>query len=145
MLKETGHEYDERAQMLLASGLVLLMSLLSMAVFGVKVAGLGTPHDPGSDAVIETGRELQLSFGPLIENRTQAFIDAGLSESTALQTALNSTHDDLLHHGEIRGVELKLLEPEITQQEGVWMIDVEAGISDSHAMYSLPLHVELDF
>ena len=31
---------DDRAQMLLATGVVLLLSLLSMAVFSVKVAGL---------------------------------------------------------------------------------------------------------
>jgi hypothetical protein len=31
--------------MLLATGVVLLMSLVSMAVFGVKVAGLTIPHD----------------------------------------------------------------------------------------------------
>ena len=134
MLRKINFDSDERAQMLLASGIVLLMSLLSMAVFGVKVAGLGTPHDPGSDAVIETGRELQLYFAPLIENRTQVLMNAGLSESIALQTALNSTHDDLLHHGEIRGVELKLLEPEIIQEGGKWVINVEAGISDNHAM-----------
>ena len=30
----------DAAQMLLATGVVLLMSLLSMAIFGVKVAGL---------------------------------------------------------------------------------------------------------
>ena len=43
----------EMAQMLLAAGVVLLMSLLSMAVYGVKVAGLGQPYDPASDAVID--------------------------------------------------------------------------------------------
>ena len=38
-------ESSEAGQMLLAAGMVLLMSLLSMAVYGVKLAGLGTPHD----------------------------------------------------------------------------------------------------
>ena len=30
---------DEKGQMLLATGVVLMMSLLSMAIFGVKMAG----------------------------------------------------------------------------------------------------------
>ena len=32
-------ERDEEGQMLLATGIVLMMSLLSMAIFGVKMAG----------------------------------------------------------------------------------------------------------
>ena len=34
---------DDRAQMLLATGVVLMMSLLSMAIYGVKMAGLNSP------------------------------------------------------------------------------------------------------
>ena len=45
---------DDRAQMLLATGVVLLLSLLSMAVFSVKVAGLTSAHEANSDSVIET-------------------------------------------------------------------------------------------
>ena len=37
------HEDRDAGQMLLATGVVLLMSLLSMAIFGVKVAGLTMP------------------------------------------------------------------------------------------------------
>ena len=44
----------QAGQMLLATGVVLLMSLLSMAICGVKVAGLTLPHDPASDDVIDT-------------------------------------------------------------------------------------------
>ena len=50
----------DTAQMLLATGVVLLMSLLSMAIFGVKVAGLTLPHDTASDGVIITAQELSL-------------------------------------------------------------------------------------
>ncbi len=35
---------DESGQMLLAAGLVLLMSLLSMSLYGVKVAGYDLPR-----------------------------------------------------------------------------------------------------
>ena len=36
---------DDKAQMLLATGVVLMMSLLSMAIFGIKLAGMSVPHD----------------------------------------------------------------------------------------------------
>ena len=36
---------DDRGQMLLATGVVLMMSLLSMAIFGVKMAGISMPYD----------------------------------------------------------------------------------------------------
>jgi hypothetical protein len=44
-------EERDAAQMLLATGVVLLLSLLSMAVFSVKVAGLTQSDDSSSDAV----------------------------------------------------------------------------------------------
>ena len=43
---------DDKAQMLLATGVVLMMSLLSMAIFSIKLAGMSVPHDVASDAVI---------------------------------------------------------------------------------------------
>ena len=48
----------KKAQMLLATGVVLLLSLLSMAVFSVKVAGLTSAHEPNADSVIETTKEV---------------------------------------------------------------------------------------
>ena len=56
MLKNDLSQRDG-AQMLLATGVVLLMSLLSMAIFGVKVAGLTLPHDAASDDVIVTSED----------------------------------------------------------------------------------------
>ena len=35
---------DDKAQMLLATGVVLMMSLLSMAIFSIKLAGMSVPH-----------------------------------------------------------------------------------------------------
>lgn len=129
----------ELGQMLLATGLVLLMSLLSMSVYGVKVAGLGTPHDPGNDAVIQTSRELSLAFTPLIENRTSDLMTAGVNTEDAVWLALNWTHDDLLHHGEVRGVEVKLLNPQVTNASGVYTVVVEVGLADRHARLSYTL------
>ena len=100
---------DDRAQMLLATGVVLLLSLLSMAVFSVKVAGLTSAHEANSDSVIETTKEVMLELPSLAENRTELWINGGLERIEAADIAMESIHDDLLHHGEIRGVEVKML------------------------------------
>ena len=135
-------ESADAAQMLLAAGMVLLMSLLSMAVYGVKLAGLGVPHDAADDALIDVGRELTATFSPLVQERAQERIDAGMDWEEACESALLATHDDLLRHGEIRGVEIKLLEMNTTNNSGVLLLEAEAGLSDAHAMFSLPLSVE---
>ena len=132
----------ERAQMLLAAGMVLLMALLSMAVYGVKLAGLGTPHHSGDDATIEVGRELQRYFQPLLEERVSERIAAGMEWEAAAENALVATHDDLLHHGEIRGVEIKLMNMSVSNLSGTLTMTAEAGISDSKAMLELPLLAE---
>ena len=126
---------DEYGQMLLATGVVLLMSLLSMAVFGVKVAGLSLPHEPTSDAVLETTAEVNVVVPQLVEQRTTLWIEAGIDTEQAVALALASTQEDLLHHGEIRGVEIKLLDlsSTITNSTNV-EISGELGISDGHAM-----------
>jgi hypothetical protein len=129
-------EDGEMAQMLLAAGVVLLMSLLSMAVYGVKVAGLGQPYDPASDAVIDMSVELQDAFQPLLENRTNNLVSAGLGDEEAIWIAINWTHDDMLHHGEIRGVEVKLLNTQVSEDAGVYTVVADAGIADRHARLS---------
>ena len=85
---------DEYGQMLLATGVVLLMSLLSMAVFGVKVAGLSLPHEPTSDAVLETTAEVNVVVPQLVEQRTTLWIEAGIDTEQAVALALASTQED---------------------------------------------------
>ena len=74
---------DDRAQMLLATGVVLLLSLLSMAVFSVKVAGLTSAHEPNSDSVIETTKEVIDILPSLTENRTQVWVARGMERVEA--------------------------------------------------------------
>ncbi len=57
-ISSPSNEDRDAGQMLLATGVVLLMSLLSMAIFGVKVAGLTMPHDTASDGVLVTSQEV---------------------------------------------------------------------------------------
>ena len=87
---------DDRAQMLLATGVVLLLSLLSMAVFSVKVAGLTSAHEANSDSVIETTKEVLNELPSLAENRTELWINGGLDRLEATDIAMESIHDDLL-------------------------------------------------
>ena len=111
-------EQRDAAQMLLATGVVLLMSLLSMAIFGVKVAGMTIPYDSSSDAVIVTTHDVIDVMPGLTQQRTENWIDGGLDRIEACQYAVQSVHDDLLHHGEIRGVEVKLIGLTVTDVDG---------------------------
>ncbi len=130
----------DTAQMLLATGVVLLMSLLSMAIFGVKVAGLTLPHDTASDGVIITAQEVSEGLPELVEARTQLWIDGGLEPLDAGQTAMNGVHNDMLHHGEVRGIEVKMIDIEVTETNSTTLrITGELGVSDGDAMLTVPL------
>ena len=133
------------AQMLLATGVVLLMSLLSMAIFGVKVAGLTIPHDAASDDVIVTAEEVMESIESLSQARTDMWITGGLEGSDAAELAIGTVHDDLLHHGELRGVEVKLTNISITENTPNQLsITAQLGVSDGGAMLSIDVAFTLD-
>ncbi len=53
---------SDTGQMLLATGVVLMMSLLSMAVFGVKMAGISMSHDTAGDDSIQASVEIAESL-----------------------------------------------------------------------------------
>jgi hypothetical protein len=136
-MRPSSLQTSQGGQMLLATGVVLLMSLLSMAIFGVKVAGLTLPHDAASDDVIVTTEEVLDIVAPLTQARTQMWIDGGLEGMDAAKLALETVHDDLLHHGEIRGVEIKLTDMVLTQIDSNTVgIEAELGVSDGEAMLS---------
>ena len=130
-MRKAQHDSEERAQMLLATGVVLLLSLLSMAVFSVKVAGLTSAHEPNADTVIETTKEVVDILPPLAENRTIIWVTSGIDRIDAAKLAMDSVHDDLLHHGEIRGVEVKMLGIDIVVVNStVIEISLELGVTD---------------
>ena len=130
----------DTAQMLLATGVVLLMSLLSMAIFGVKVAGLTLPHDTASDGVIITAQEVSEGLPELVEARTQLWIDGGLEPLDAGQTAMDGVHNDMLHHGEVRGIEVKMIDIQVTEASSMTLrITGELGVSDGDAILTIPL------
>ena len=130
-MKHSQQVGDDRGQMLLATRVVLLLSLLSMAVFSVKVAGLTSAHEPNADSVIETTKEVVDILPSLAENRTEIWISSGMERIDAAELAMSSIHDDLLHHGEIRGVEVKMQEIIVSVIDGTTMeISLDLGITD---------------
>ena len=131
---------DDKAQMLLATGVVLMMSLLSMAIFAIKLAGMSVPHDVASDAVIQTTQDVETVLPGLVEARAEMWFDNGVSALESVTQAMDSSHEDLLHHGEISGIEVKLINVTITDL-GLNQIQVNAelGVSDSDAMLMKPI------
>ena len=122
-------------QMLLATGVVLLMSLLSMAIFGVKVAGLTLPHEAASDDVIDTTDQVLDTIQPLTQARMDLWMDGGLEPLEAAELGFETVHDDLLHHGELRGVEIKLTNMAVSELDSnTLQVSAELGVSDGEAM-----------
>jgi len=132
-------------QMLLATGVVLLMSLLSMAIFGVKVAGLTLPHEPASDDVLVATEEVLDQLQPLTQARTDLWMNGGLEGVEAAELAVASVHDDLLHHGEVRGVEIKITGMTVTQLDANTLeVTGELGVSDGEAMLTFDIDFTLE-
>ena len=130
-MKSNDMVVNQRAQMLLATGVVLLLSLLSMAVFSVKVAGLTSAHEPNADSVIDTTKEVVDILPSLAENRTEIWVTNGMDRIDAAELAMSSVHDDLLHHGEIRGVEVKMLNVTVVELDTSSIeISLELGVTD---------------
>ena len=145
MMQTTDLRESQAGQMLLATGVVLLMSLLSMAIFGVKVAGLTLPHEAASDDVIDTTNEVLETIQPLTQARMDLWVDGGLEPMEAAQLGFDTVHDDLLHHGELRGVEIKLTNMEVTQMDSTTIsVTAELGVSDGEAMLNYDVNFTLD-
>jgi len=131
---------DDKAQMLLATGVVLMMSLLSMAIFAIKLAGMSVPHDVASDSVIQTTQDVEDVLPGLVDARAEVWFDNGVSALESVSQAMGSSHEDLLHHGEISGIEVKLINITITDLgSNQIQVNAELGISDSDAMLMKPV------
>ena len=136
---------DDKAQMLLATGVVLMMSLLSMAIFAIKLAGMSVPHDVASDAVIQTTQDVETVLPGLVEARAEVWFDNGVSALESVTQAMDSSHEDLLHHGEISGIEVKLINVSITDLgSNQIQVKAELGVSDSDAMLMKPIEFMIE-
>ena len=129
-MRKSGISKDEFGQMLLATGIVLLMSLLSMAIFSVKLAGMSLPYEPNSTGVLDVADEVLDTIEPVTQARYDMWIEQGLDSEEAAQLALDSVNNDLLHHGELRGIEVKLINVEFNQTSNGISVDMNIGVSD---------------
>ena len=132
-MRNTGISKDEFGQMLLATGIVLLMSLLSMAIFSVKLAGMSMPYEPNSTGVLDVADEVLDTIEPVTQARYDMWMEQGLDSEEAAQLALDSVNNDLLHHGELRGIEVKLINVEFNQTNNGISVDLNIGVSDDDA------------
>ena len=130
--------------MLLATGVVLMMSLLSMAIFGVKMAGISMPYESAGDDTIQASSDIALYLPELTEARAEIWFNEGVSEFESVNKSINSLHDDILHHGEIRGVELKLLNITVTEENGIITVSTELGAADRNSMLTRIITFDID-
>ena len=93
-----------------------------------------------SDAVIQTTQDVETVLPALVEARAEVWFDNGVSALESVTQAMDSSHEDLLHHGEISGIEVKLINITVTDL-GSNQIQVyaELGVSDSDAMLVKPI------
>ena len=61
-----------------------------------------------------------------------------------MNKSINSLHDDILHHGEIRGVELKLLNITVTEESGIITVSTELGAADRNSMLTRIITFDVD-
>ena len=136
---------DDSAQMLLMTGLILMFALLTMSLNTVRTASLGEPYDAQEDAVLDASAETLSVWQPLMENRSIALYDAGSNETEAASAAAQSVADDLMRHGEARGVEIILSDITVTGTGAERVVTASAGIADSHARLQVTLEATIDF
>lgn len=134
---------NNSGQMLLAAGLVLLMSLLSMSLYGVKVAGYDLPRTSDVSDVLDVTEEIDTLFLPSLENRTQMRVDAGVDLNDAVLDSLETIENDLKSHGVLRGMQFSLTDTEIDiNSNNVTVITILNVVSDS--TIELPLTLEFE-
>ena len=136
---------DDSAQMLLMTGLILMFALLTMSLNTVRTASLGEPYDAQEDAVLDASAETLSVWQPLMENRSMALYEAGSNETESATAAAQSVADDLMRHGEARGVEIILSDITVTGTGSERVVTASAGIADSHARLQVTLEATITF
>ena len=140
-MKQINH--SDEAQILLATGVVLHLALLSMAIYGVKVVGMGEPYDSSDDAVLQTATEVDNVWEITIQSRVTDL--AGLrTNSEICNDAAKSVQNDLVRHGEHRGVEVILVGLNVSIEESQCHISAEAGIADRNSRMLLILDATVE-
>jgi len=102
------------------------------------------PYDTAGDDSIQASNDIADNLPTLTEARAQLWYDSGMSEFDAVNRSIHSLHDDVLHHGEIRGVELKLLNITVEQLTDSISVSTELGSADRNSMLTRTISFELD-
>ena len=134
---------NDEAQMLLATGIVLLLALLSMAIYGVKVVGMGEPYDSSDDAVLQTATEVDNVWEVTIQSRITDLAGLG-TDFEICNDAAKSVQEDLVRHGEHRGVEVILVAINVSIEGNECHISAEAGIADRNSRMLLILDATVE-
>jgi hypothetical protein len=80
----------------------------------------------------------------LSESRTQLWIDGGLEPLEAAETAMDGVHNDMLHHGEVRGIEVKMINIVISEVDANTInVTGELGVSDGDAMLTTLINFDI--
>lgn len=134
---------NDDAQMLLATGVVLLLALLSMAIYGVKVVGMGEPYDSSDDAVLQTATEVEHVWEVTIQSRITDLAGLG-TDFEICNDAAKSVQNDLVRHGEHRGVEVILVGLNVSIEGNQCHVSAEAGIADRNSRLLLMLDATIE-
>ena len=134
---------NDEAQMLLATGVVLLLALLSMAIYGVKVVGMGEPYDSSDDAVLQTATEVDHVWEVTIQSRITDLAGLG-TDFEICNDAAKSVQNDLVRHGEHRGVEVILVGLNVSIEGNQCHVSAEAGIADRNSRLLLMLDATIE-
>ena len=134
---------NDDAQMLLATGVVLLLALLSMAIYGVKVVGMGEPYDSSDDAVLQTATEVNHVWEVTIQSRITDLAGLGTDFEICIDAA-KSVQNDLVRHGEHRGVEVILVGLNVSIEGNQCHVSAEAGIADRNSRLLLMLDATIE-
>ena len=91
-----------------------------------------------------TTEEVLDAIQPLTQARTTLWVDGGLDGLEAAELAFQTVHDDLLHHGELRGVEIKLTDMLVEEIDATTVhVTAELGVSDGEAMLAYDISFSL--
>ena len=134
---------NDEAQMLLATGVVLLLALLSMAIYGVKVVGMGEPYDSSDDAVLQTAAEVDHVWEVTIQSRITDLAGLG-TDFEICNDAAKCVQNDLVRHGEHRGVEVILVGLNVSIEGNQCHVSAEAGIADRNSRLLLMLDATIE-
>jgi hypothetical protein len=103
-------------------------------------------HDTVGTEVIDSSSQIADNLPQLVEIRAEEWYAGGMSELQSVESAMSSAHDDVLHHGEIRGVELKLRNITVEDVGGIIEVSCVLGAADRNSMLTrtIEFSIELD-